>query len=53
MRKPVIVYLSDVIRESISRNISIYRFRRLRNRILPFSEARGFLTDDDIFMNLG
>ncbi len=53
MKNPITLRLSDIIRESIRKYILICRFRRLRNRILPFSEARGFLTDDDIFTNLG
>ncbi len=43
--KPV----SDLVRESIQRYIAIYRFRKLRNTILPFAEAQGILTDEDVF----
>jgi hypothetical protein len=53
MRKPKKIFLIDTMRESIRRYISVHRFRRLRNRILPCAEARGLFTDDDIFMNLG
>ncbi len=53
MRKPKKIFLIDAMRKSIRRYILVRRFRRLRNRILPFAEARGLLTDDDIFMNLG
>ncbi len=52
MINPLIIFLIDTIRESIRRYISVHRFRSLRNRVLPFAEARGFFTDDDIFMNL-
>ena len=45
--------VSDIVRESIRKYISIHRFRRLRNRVLPFAEAQGLLTDDDIFKDLG
>lgn len=44
--------LSDVIRESIRKYISIYRFRKLRHQVLPFAEAQGLLTDEDIFKDL-
>jgi predicted transcriptional regulator len=47
------VPVSDIIRESIRKYISIHRFRRLRNRVLPFAEAQGLLTDEDIFKELG
>jgi metal-responsive CopG/Arc/MetJ family transcriptional regulator len=44
--------ISDVVRESIRKYVSVYRFRKLRNKVLPFAEAQGLLTDDDIFENL-
>ena len=43
--KPV----SDIVRESLKRYLAIYRFRRLKNMVLPFAEAQGILSDDDIF----
>jgi predicted transcriptional regulator len=46
--KPV----SDLVRESIQRYVSIYNFRRLRNTILPFAEAQGILTDEDVFRSI-
>jgi len=46
--KPV----SNLIRESLRRYIQIYRFRKLREKVLPFAEARGLLTDEDIFNKL-
>ena len=44
-QKPV----SDIVRESLRRYISIYQFRRLSKKVLPFAEAQGLLTDDDVF----
>ncbi len=41
--------ISDLVRESIQRYVAIYRFRKLRNTILPFAEAQGILTDEDVF----
>ena len=41
--------ISNLIRESLRRYIQIYRFRKLREKVLPFAEAQGFLTDEDIF----
>ena len=46
--KPV----SDLVRESIQRYVSIYNFRKLRNTILPFAEAQGILTDEDVFRSI-
>ena len=44
--------ISDLVRESIQRYVSIYNFRKLRNRVLPFAEAQGILTDEDVFKTL-
>lgn len=41
--------VSDIVRESLKRYLAIYRFRRLRNMVLPFAEAQGILSDEDIF----
>ena len=42
--KPV----SDIVRESIRRYVAVERFRALRKKTLPFAEAQGFLTDEDV-----
>lgn len=41
--------VSDIVRESLKRYLAICRFRRLKNRVLPFAEAQGILSDEDIF----
>ena len=41
--------ISILVRESLRRYIKIYRFRKLREKVLPFAEAQGLLTDEDIF----
>ncbi|MGO8987700.1 MAG: ribbon-helix-helix protein, CopG family [bacterium] len=41
--------ISDLVRESLRRYIAIYRFRKLRNMVLPFAEAKGILTDEDVY----
>ena len=43
------VPVSDLVRESIRRYVAIERFRALRKRTLPFAEAQGLLTDEDVF----
>ncbi len=43
------VPVSDLVRESIRRYVAIERFRLLRQRTLPFAEAQGLLTDDNVF----
>lgn len=44
--------ISELVRKSIKKYLTVQRFRRLRNRVLPFAEAQGLLTDDDIFKAL-
>lgn len=44
--------VSDIVRESLRRYIAIERFRTVRRKILPFAEAQGLLTDDDVFKAL-
>jgi predicted transcriptional regulator len=46
------ISMSDLIRKSISKNIVLYQFRKLRNQVLPFAEAQGLLTDEDIFKEI-
>ena len=43
--KPV----SDVVRDSVRRYVVIEKFRALRKKVLPFAEAQGFITDEDVF----
>ena len=44
--------ISDIVRESLRRYIAIEKFRSVRRKILPFAEAQGLLTDDDVFKAL-
>jgi predicted transcriptional regulator len=44
--------ISDIVRESLRRYIAVEKFRAVRKKILPFAEAQGLLTDDDIFKAL-
>ena len=40
---------SDVLRDALKRQLSILRFEQLRRQMMPFAEARGYLTDEDVF----
>jgi metal-responsive CopG/Arc/MetJ family transcriptional regulator len=40
---------SEVIRIAIERYLALKKFRQLRRKTLPFAEAQGLLTDEDIF----
>jgi len=39
---------SEIVREALQRQLSVLRFEQLRRQALPFAEARGYLTDEDI-----
>ena len=43
--KPV----SDIVRESLKRYLTLYEFERLRAMTIPYAEAQGIYTDEDIF----
>ena len=40
---------SVIAREALRRQLRISQFEFLRQRVMPFAEARGFLTDEDVF----
>ena len=40
---------SEVVREALRRQLSIELFEQLRQRVAAFAEARGLLTDEDVF----
>ena len=44
--------VSDVVRDSIRRYVALRRFRSLRRKVLPFAEAEGLLTDEDVLKAL-
>jgi predicted transcriptional regulator len=40
---------SEIVRDALRRQLSLLRFEELREKVMPFAEARGYLTDDDVF----
>lgn len=40
---------SEIVREALRRQLALMRFEQLRQRIMPFAEAEGYLTDEDVF----
>jgi predicted transcriptional regulator len=43
---------SEIAREALRRQLRLQQFEELRKRIMPFAEARGFLTDEDVFSRI-
>ncbi|TVQ67390.1 MAG: CopG family transcriptional regulator [Balneolaceae bacterium] len=40
---------SELVREALRRQLSIESFQQLRKKLLPYGEAQGWLTDEDVF----
>ncbi len=43
---------SEITREALRRHLNLELFEQLRRRVAPFAEARGLLTDEDVFKAL-
>jgi predicted transcriptional regulator len=43
---------SDVIRDSLRRQLALLQFEQVRRQIMPFAEARGYLTDEDVYRDV-
>ena len=42
----------DLVRDALRRQVALLQFEQLRRRIVPFAEARGYLTDEDVFRDV-
>ena len=42
---------SELIRNALCRQLALARFEKLRRSVTSFAEARGWLTDEDVFHN--
>ena len=40
---------SEIARAALQRQVAVARFRELRRKALPFAEAQGLVTDEDVF----
>lgn len=43
---------SQIVREALRRHLAAVQLDDLRRRVMPFAEAAGYLTDEDIFQNI-
>jgi len=43
---------SAVVREALERQLSVRLFDEARRKLMPFAEAKGYLTDEDIFRDV-
>lgn len=40
---------SEFVRQALKRQLTVESFQQLRKELLPYGEAQGWLTDDDVF----
>jgi len=38
-----------IIKDALTRYLSVKQFQLLRKKVLPFAESQGLLTDEDVF----
>ncbi|HEY3933764.1 MAG TPA: YlcI/YnfO family protein [Gemmatimonadales bacterium] len=43
---------SDLVRDAVRRQLALAQFEDLRRRVMPLAEARGYLTDEDVFRDV-
>ncbi len=43
---------SELVRDALRRQLALLQFEQLRRRLVPFAEARGYLTDEDVFRDV-
>ena len=43
---------SEVVRDALRRQLAVAQFEDLRKRMMPFAEAAGYLTDEDVFRDV-
>jgi predicted transcriptional regulator len=43
---------SEIVRDALRRKLALSQFEDLRRRLMPLAEARGYLTDEDVFRDV-
>jgi len=43
---------SEIMRDALRRRLAALRFEAARRRLMPHAEARGYLTDEDVFRDV-
>ena len=42
----------EIIKDALARYLAIKHFHQIRKKVLPFAEAQGLLTDEDVFQTI-
>jgi predicted transcriptional regulator len=43
---------SEIARDALRRQLAVLQFEQARRRVMPFAEARGYLSDEDVFRDV-
>ena len=43
---------SNLAREMLRKHLALAKLRELRGELMPYAEAAGYLTDDDVFQDV-
>ena len=43
---------SELVRDALRRQLALLQFEEARRRLMPYAEAQGFLTDEDVFSDV-
>jgi predicted transcriptional regulator len=43
---------SEIVRDALRRQLPLLKFEKARGQLMPFAEARGYLTDEDVFRDV-
>lgn len=43
---------SELAREALRKQLALQRFRDLRRQAIPYAEAAGYFTDEDVFRDV-
>ncbi len=43
---------SEIVRDALRRRFALREFESLRKRMMPFAEAAGYFTDEDVFRDI-
>lgn len=44
--------VSEVVKDSLKRYLTIQQFKKLRKQTMPFAVSRGYFTDEDFFNSI-
>jgi predicted transcriptional regulator len=43
---------SEIVRDALQRQLTLLQFEQARRQLMPFAEARGYLTDEDVYREI-